>query len=410
MTFIDLFAGGGGLSEGFVQQGFTSIGHVEADADACQTLETRLAYHHLTGSRDAEAYTKYLLGRASRAELLDLVPKHLLDNVLNTTISAETIDALIARSAASVAAAGVRRLDVLLGAAPCQAYSVIGRSATRKKKADDPRLGLYKFYVRFLRELKPTFFIFENVPGILSVEEGRIFADLKSAIRDEGYYVDHRIVHAELHGVLQQRRRVIVFGWRKRLHIDFPQFSRVACNSTVSEILDDLPTVNPGHDGSKSGYAASRTRYLELMSLRRKGDVLTQHIARPHNEADRRIYLQIIRGWSEARKRLRYQHLPRRLRTRANVTSFTDRYKLVAGDLPHSHTVLAHIAKDGHYYIHPDEHQRRSITVREAARLQSFPDSYYFEGCRSSMFRQIGNAVPPLLARAIAGAVHRVIA
>jgi DNA (cytosine-5)-methyltransferase 1 len=410
MTYIDLFAGAGGLSEGFAQQGFIPLGHVEADADACRTLETRLAYHYLSSSGDAGAYTNYLLGTASRTELLDLIPKHLLDNVMHATISGETIDALITRSAASVAAAGVRRLDVLLGAAPCQAYSLIGRSTTRQKKGDDPRLGLYKFYVRFLRELKPTFFIFENVPGILSVKEGRIFADLKSAIREEGYHVDHRIVHAQLHGVLQQRRRVIVFGWRKRLHIDFPQFSQVVCNSTVSEILDDLPTVSPGHDGSKDGYAASRTRYLELMSLRRKEDILSQHIARPHNEADRRIYTQIIRSWSESRRRLRYQHLPRRLRTRSNITSFTDRYKLVAPDLPHSHTVLAHIAKDGHYYIHPDEHQRRSITVREAARLQSFPDSYYFEGSRSSMFRQIGNAVPPLLARAIAGAVRRVIA
>jgi DNA (cytosine-5)-methyltransferase 1 len=148
---------------------------------------------------------------------------------------------------------------------------------------------------------------------------------------------------------------------------------------------------------------------LRRMKLRQKSDKLTLHLARPQNERDRKIYRSVVETWMEEQKHVRYQQLPEALRTRTNITSFTDRYKVVPANLSHSHTVLAHIAKDGHYYIHPDVAQRRSLTVREAARLQSFPDSYFFEGERASKFRQIGNAVPPLLSSAVAAAIRRVI-
>jgi len=139
-----------------------------------------------------------------------------------------------------------------------------------------------------------------------------------------------------------------------------------------------------------------------VSAVRKDDDILTLHIARGHNERDRHIYKLAIEKWEKERKRLKYTDVPEEFRTHKNLKSFLDRYKVVAGDLPFSHTVVAHIAKDGHYYIHPDIKQLRSLSVREAARLQSFPDNYFFEGPMTSIFMQIGNAVPPLMGEKIA--------
>ena len=134
---------------------------------------------------------------------------------------------------------------------------------------------------------------------------------------------------------------------------------------------------------------------------------VTWHQARPHSDQDLKIYRRAVELWDNQKKRLMYNDLPDELKTHRNKKSFGDRFKVVAGDLHSSHTVVAHISKDGHYYIHPDIKQNRSITLREAARLQRFPDNYYFESisgtpARTPAFSQIGDAVPALLARKIA--------
>ena len=142
--------------------------------------------------------------------------------------------------------------------------------------------------------------------------------------------------------------------------------------------------------------------------------MLTQHVARPNNDQDKEIYRITVQKWINSGERLNYNDLPERLKTHNNRNSFIDRFKIVAPELPFSQTIVAHIAKDGHHFIHPNLKQNRSISVREAARLQSFPDDYYFEGIkensnRTSAFKQIGNAVPPLMAKMIAENIKSIL-
>ena len=154
---------------------------------------------------------------------------------------------------------------------------------------------------------------------------------------------------------------------------------------------------------SSNSYRSGRySKYLSNTGIRKQTDILTWHCSRPNIERDRNIYRYVIEAWDKEKKRIKYTDLPDELCTHKNKSAFLDRFKVVAADLPTSHTMMAHISKDGHYFIHPDIEQARSITVREAARIQSFPDDFYFEGSRTAAFTQIGNAVPPLMAKGIA--------
>ena len=200
--------------------------------------------------------------------------------------------------------------------------------------------------------------------------------------------------------MLQKRKRIIIIGYRKDLRYKFPEFEFVDHNFNVNHILSDLPVLEPGEE--KNVYKRKTNKYLEIYKIRNeKFDILTQNISRPHNDTDRKIYKIAINLWNTKKRRLKYSELPERLKNHKNEISFEDRFKVVDKD-GLCHTLVAHIAKDGHYYIHPDINQLRSITVREAARIQSFSDNYFFEGSRTSAFQQIGNAVPPLMAENIA--------
>jgi DNA (cytosine-5)-methyltransferase 1 len=156
-----------------------------------------------------------------------------------------------------------------------------------------------------------------------------------------------------------------------------------------------------------SNYANKITDYLKQSKIRNGLDYVTQHIVRPNNQNDLEIYKIAVEEWNIGR-RLNYSTLPKRLIKHNNLHSFTNRFQVVNGG-GISHTVVAHIAMDGHYYIHPDKYQNRSISVREAARIQSFPDDFFFEGSRTAAFKQIGNAVPPLMAQMIAEKIKEMI-
>src|SRR5665648_1281441 len=159
-----------------------------------------------------------------------------------------------------------------------------------------------------------------------------------------------------------------------------------------NEIFSDLPKLEPGQGNDISEYAGDPSKYLKETRIRSNENILIHHVTRSLNNNDREIYKIAIQLWNAEKKRLNYSDLDEKLKTHKNQKSFLDRFKVVAGNEPASHTVVAHISKDGHYYIHPDMQQLRSISVREAARIQSFPDNYYFEGPRTAKLSQIGNA------------------
>lgn len=407
LTFIDLFAGAGGLSEGFIRAGYKPIAHVEMDEAACYTLKTRTAYHYLKANGKFEEYKKYLKGEIGRSELYALVPDEEMNSVINLPLGPDNNREIFKRIDARLS--DQKEVDLIIGGPPCQAYSLVGRARSKNGMKKDPRNYLYREYAKYLKKYTPKMFVFENVLGLKSAGNGIYLENMEKLFDKKGYAMKLFTVEANNFGVLQKRKRVIIIGWQKDLKVTLPDLEKIKTphTHTVKELLSDLPFIKAGTGKDKySSYKKESTAYLGESGIRNGIDILTQHIARPHTDQDKKIYriaVEMIRD----KKRLNYNELPDKLKTHNNRHSFFDRFKVVDADSPAAQTVVAHIAKDGHYYIHPDIKQNRSITVREAARLQSFPDDFYFEGVkegrnRTAAFKQIGNAVPPLLSKKIA--------
>ncbi|MBN8193394.1 DNA cytosine methyltransferase [Bacillus sp. NTK074B] len=400
MNVIDLFAGAGGLSEGFRQEGFNVLAHVEMDIHASTTLKTREAYYYLKETNKIDIYKQYLRKEIDRDELYNHVPDYILDRVINKEVSDKTNPQIFKQIDEIV---GDQHIDLIIGGPPCQAYSVAGRSRDPHGMKDDPRNYLYRQYIDFLRRYQPSYFVFENVIGLLSAGNGEIFKSIQNEMDSAGYDMDYRILNSNDFGVVQQRRRIIIIGWKKGIEFTYPEFTAPEANYTIRDLFQDLPSIKAGEEKKPgNGYKESANDFLGKTRIKPVDwDVLTQHIARPHRELDLEIYRYCVDIWNRERRKVRYNELPERLITHKNTNTFLDRFNVIPYE-GISNTVVAHIAKDGHYYIHPDIEQNRSISVREAARIQSFPDDYYFETSRTSAFKQIGNAVPPLMARKIA--------
>lgn len=390
-TFVDLFAGCGGLSEGFYREGFTALAHVEINHWACETLKTRMRHY---GYQDAESA------------------------VLECDITSEDIINRIEQATRG------RRPDVIIGGPPCQAYSTAGRVRDGKGMANDPRNFLFESYVRILEHFLPKFFVFENVTGILSayVKGKKIFPQVMKALGNKYNLVDdpNILLHNTANfGVPQIRKRIIIMGVRKdistkkaidlyngvtKTHYD-PEMDESLRKGLkrfvdVKQAIGDLPPVEPGADASTEAFNYPCNNEF-LKRIGKKGvHPLFDHIARKHNATDReRFRVMIENKWSFGemrKKRPDLEHDHARL--------FDNSYVVQWWDLP-SKTILAHIHKDGFQFIHPDGKQLRSFTVREAARIQSFPDDFVFEGSRGEKFKQIGNAVPVLFAEALAKSI-----
>lgn len=390
-TFIDLFAGCGGLSEGFYRQGFTALAHVEINHDACNTLRTRMKHY---GYMNAD--------------------KEVIEHDI-------TADDIIERIESAVAG---REVDIIIGGPPCQAYSTAGRVRDSKGMAIDPRNFLFESYVKILEHYLPKFFVFENVTGVLSanVKGKPIFHQIVKALGNKYKVLNdpNILVHNTAdYGVPQIRKRVIIMGVRKDIeNIEAEQLYKDVVKThynpetpneerkgrkrfvDVRKALGDLPVVYPGGDASTETFDyPCNNEFLKRVGT--KGvHPLMDHVCRKNNDTDReRFRVMIEHHWSfgEMRKQrpdLEHEH----------ARLFDNSYVVQWWNLP-SKTILAHIHKDGFQFIHPDHEQARTFTVREAARIQSFPDDFIFEGSRGEKYKQIGNAVPVLFAEALAKSI-----
>jgi DNA (cytosine-5)-methyltransferase 1 len=399
-NFIDLFAGAGGLSEGFVRAGFQGLAHLDMDKNACATLRTRLAYHHLKKHVfGRELYAHYLKAQQPREVLYAAMPTDDYDRVIEAEISWKSLTSIFEKVDILV---GNKRIDLILGGPPCQAYSLVGRARDPQGMKMDRRNFLYQYYGEFLRRYAPQYFVFENVTGLLSAGQKSYFEELRSMFTYCGYKLDWRVLNAADYGVVQQRKRVFLVGKRdtNAFNFEWPVPTRHRFE-ILQDLFADLPPLQAGEEPIYQPYKTTPTPYLVESGIRGNMDIVSQHQARPNRPEDLAIYRLVAEQHG-----LKYDQLPDHLRSHRNHSTFLDRFKVV-NPIGLSHTIVAHLSKDGHHFIHPDPAQNRSITVREAARIQSFPDDYFFEGGRTAAFKQIGNAVPPLLAEALARAMRR---
>ncbi|NPD04508.1 DNA (cytosine-5-)-methyltransferase [Nocardioides sp. zg-1308] len=367
----DLFSGAGGMSLGLEQAGMRVVFGADFDSDALTTHA-----HHFAGMS-----VGWDLGDPNRVEEVG--------NIL--------------RSA---------RIDVLAGGPPCQPFSKAGRSRMRflvqngVRERHDKRRDLWQSYLEIVRLARPRAVIMENVPDMALDREMFILRSIVRRLEDWGYSVQERVVDTYRYGVPQFRQRLILVAVLGGLEFTWPAES--AKKVTLGNAIRDLPAVDPkdgwASDANRAGwrrYAGPRTEFQrEMRSLVPAGqaDRVYDHVTRRVRDDDEAAFEQLD-------TKTRYSELPAELK-RYRDDIFDDKYKrLDADDL--SRTITAHIAKDGYWYIHPE--QNRTLTIREAARIQTFPDHFRFAGAPTSAFRQIGNAVPPRLARAIGAAVVEVV-
>ena len=382
-TFIDLFAGCGGLSEGFYRKGYKALLHLEIDKTACETLKTRMKHY---GYSDSEIENAVMCADITNDNTLEEIDKRVHDSV-----------------------------DLIIGGPPCQAFSSVGRAQSPDSMNSDPRNYLFENYLKVLNHVKPKMFIFENVKGILSAHpRGVKIFDIIVREMSKTYSIvsDPKtiLLNAADYGVPQIRERVILIGVRKDIdYIDvkdiYDNITKTHSDSnhslkpyvTVRQAISDLPALQAG-EGKEVQNATSTKKNDYLERIGNSSGVVYNHVARNHNKEDRERY------------RILSEHGNWQLKDLQNVRPdlvhhdpkhFGNRYTVQEADKP-GKTVVAHLYKDGNLFIHPDPKQARTFTVREAARIQSFPDDFVFEGSRTEQYKQVGNAVPPLMAEAFA--------
>ncbi|MBV8391064.1 MAG: DNA cytosine methyltransferase [Mucilaginibacter sp.] len=508
VPIIDLFAGPGGLGEGFSsvlnkgRRAFKIALSIEKDEFAHATLTLRSFVRQFEPGQIPDEYYDFVKGKIKNVdELYALYPEQSAaarheawkfevgDIAKHRLIDKRIKDAL----------KGDRNF-VLIGGPPCQAYSLVGRSRRQEVESldeNDPRVYLYREYYRILAVHQPPVFIMENVKGLLSAKVNtesvfnQVIVDLKNPFDaykklhgkeditysrrgykiyslvkpiekdlygDDVFQPRDFIIKSEEYGVPQTRHRVILLGIRNDLDVSPGTLQRAGAPIPISDVINNLPKVRSGISKEKDDGNVWQTllqesletevwedidedvgarirevidelnlpeadrgamfiegntelNYLESWYIDIKLNGFVNHQTRSHIKTDLYRYLFAacfaeIKGRSPKLSDFPQQLYPAHLNITAAVddNKFGDRFRVQLLNEP-AKTVTSHISKDGHYYIHPDPTQCRSLTVREAARLQTFPDNYFFCGPRTQQYHQVGNAVPPYLAHQIAGVV-----
>lgn len=442
---IDLFAGCGGLSEGFKQAGFDVIAQVEMDKWACKTLATRHFYYESKKNKNGYWYRKYVKDEINWEKVAKKFPdveEIVQRRVIRATLDESANSNILEKIDLTKNYHNAKKFHVLLGGPPCQPYSLIGRARDPDRMQKDQRHFLYKYYLEIIEHFKPDFFVYENVPGLFTARAGgrEIFLKLLydfSSLRPS-YAITppflqiysnpcSYVLNSVDFQIPQKRKRLILIGYRKSLekqnpHIAdvFKKLQKIAIRNrkkgflSVGDAIGDLPALRlgDGKDGWYSTYDSDSSMKAFQIKMRKNSAGILNHRARTHMSSDIERYRFFIERHLNGNKSTTLTDL---IKERPDLTpdhdhldKFLDRFKVQWWTKPSS-TITAHISKDGHYYIHPDIHQCRSFTVREAARCQSFPDNFKFEGPRTAQFRQVGNAVPPLLANAIAKIIIKVL-
>lgn len=511
---VDVFAGCGGLSEGFVNG---KSGHVfkialalDSDAAATETHRLRAFFHEFATNQTPPEYYAFVSGEISLEDLYAAYPAEAAAaerSVRQWELGSEVYpDEDLHRL---IGNAVVNNPDwVLVGGPPCQAYSVAGRSRRSRSDYDpmkDQRNFLYREYLKILARHRPAVFVMENVPGMLNAKiDGRhvwqlmiedlidpsaAVGDLHKILVDDrrfdGYHIyslvtddrgldifgvpqisrDEYVVRCEEYGIPQRRHRVLLFGVRADIECVPKRLLPHDGPVSAGEILSDLPRLRSGLSKSldtsenwlevvrqtasapwinqfedphgvvkyikQTANSLRRPRYGrggEFVSVKRPKSPVYRpdwfsdprlggtcnHETRSHMESDLHRYMFAACYAKASNGNLRLDHMPSELLPEhknvnrdggATNSDFSDRFAVQQKNQP-SRTVVSHIAKDGHYYIHYDPSQCRSLTVREAARLQTFPDNFFFMGNRTEQYRQVGNAVPPLLSAQVSNIVE----
>ena len=360
---IDLFCGAGGLSLGLEEAGFSVVAAADADALAVESHA-----HNIEG--------------------------------LTWTGDLGDPDAFMAQ----LQEWGIESVDLVAGGPPCQPFSLAGvpkiGSLVRegRRNADDSRADLWRSFFAIVDRLRPATVLFENVQGFTVAQDGAVLVELVSQLQTRGYEVHTKVLQASQAGVPQHRSRLFVVGTPPGAAFEWPRPASLR-RPTLGEAIEDLPDIGPDVRNEEQPYI--RPKKMSGLARRlRKGlrgaerRVIRDHVTRGVRPDDAKIYEILQPGGT-------YADVPEELR-RYRSDIFTDKYYRLSMEEV-SRTITAHIAKDGYWYIHPT--RNRTLSVREAARIQTFPDRFRFAGAPSTRFRQIGNAVPPLLAETMARAI-----